>query len=96
MTTEIRLSQKVSLPTDVLVQHLGRESVLLNLKNEGHFTQNEIATTMFFALTESDSIQTAYNTLLTKYEVEPEKLKQDLLKFINQLIKAELLEIRDA
>ncbi len=96
MTLQIVLNQKVSLSTNVLTQDLAGESVLLNLQTEEYFSQNEVGTKMLLALTESDSIQTAYETLLKEYEVEPEKLKQDLLKFIEKLVKAGIVEITDA
>ncbi|MEG3439740.1 PqqD family protein [Pannus brasiliensis CCIBt3594] len=95
MTAEISLQQKVSLSTEVLLQHLGGKSVLLDLKSELYFTQNEIATQMLLSLTESDSIQTAYNRLLEEYDVDPEKCKKDLLEFIERLVNAELVEISD-
>lgn len=95
MKREINLNQKLSLSTDVLVQDLANESTLINLSSESCFNQNEVATHMLFTLTESDSIQKAYNTLLNEYEVEPEKLKQDLFKFIDDLLQAGLVEISD-
>jgi Coenzyme PQQ synthesis protein D (PqqD) len=96
MTLQIALNQKVSLSTNVLTQDLAGESVLLNLQSEEYFSQNEVGTKMFSVLTESDSIQTAYDALLKEYEVEPEKLKQDLLKFVEKLVKAGLVEIADS
>ena len=96
MTTQIALNQKVSLSANVLTQDLAGESVLLNLQSEEYFSQNEVGTKIFFVLTESDSIQTAYDTLLKEYDVEPEKLRQDLLKFIDKLVKAGLVEITDS
>ncbi|MDZ8237912.1 MAG: PqqD family protein [Nostoc sp. ChiQUE01a] len=96
MTAQIVLNHKVSLSANVLTQDLAGESVLLNLQSEEYFSQNEVGTKMFFVLTESDSIQRAYDTLLTEYEVEPEKLKQDLFKFIEKLVEAGLVEITDS
>jgi Coenzyme PQQ synthesis protein D (PqqD) len=96
MILQIALNQKVSLSTNVLTQDLAGESVLLNLQSEEYFSQNEVGTKMFFALTESDSIQTAYDALLKEYEVEPEKLRQDLLQFIEKLVKAGLVEVADS
>ncbi|MBW4616719.1 MAG: PqqD family protein [Desmonostoc vinosum HA7617-LM4] len=96
MTTQIVSNQKVSLSSTVLTQDLAGESVLLNLQSEEYFSQNEVGTKMFFTLIESDSIQTAYDTLLKEYDVESEKLKQDLLKFIENLVKAGLVEITDS
>jgi len=93
---QISLNQKISLSTKVLAQELAGECVLLNLQSQEYFLQNEVGTNMFSVLTESDSIHTAYETLQKEYDVEPEQLKQDLVKFIEQLIKAGLVEITDS
>lgn len=84
----------VTLVPHILMQDVADETALLNLQTEKYFSQNAIATEMLSVLTESDSIAAAYTVLLERYEVTPERLQQDLLGFVEQLLKAELIELQ--
>ena len=48
---------------------------------------------MWTVLTESDSIQNAYQTLLTEYDVEATQLRQDLEELLKKLLENELILI---
>lgn len=87
---------KVIVPEGVLARELQGESVLLNLNTESYFGLDEVGTDMWRALTTSDSVEAAYQMLLTQYDVEPERLRQDLNELIEKLVEQGLIEIRDA
>ena len=89
----IPFSTRVSIPPDVLVSSLAGESVLLNLKSEKYFGLDEVGTRMWGALTSSDSIQDAYETLLAEYDVEAERLRHDLNDLIEKLVEQDLIEV---
>jgi hypothetical protein len=42
---------------------------------------------MFTLLVTSDSVQTAYERLLGEYDVEPERLRSDMDKFLAHLLE---------
>jgi hypothetical protein len=86
-------SQRVSVPEDVLVNVLGGESVLLNLDTESYYGLDEVGTRMWQVLTESESIQEAYDQLLSEYDVEPEKLHADLSELVGELAERGLVEV---
>ena len=90
-----RLQGRAVAPEGVLVRELGGESVLLNLNTESYFGLDETGTRMWAALTKSASIDAAFETLLTEYEVEPEHLRADLLRFVERLAAAGLIDVRD-
>ena len=85
--------QRVILPADVLISNVSGESVLLNLKSERYFGLDEVGTRMLSVLTESKSIQAAYETLLAEYDVEAEALRNDLVSLIDKLIDQGLMEV---
>jgi len=95
MTREIslRLTQKVDLVENVLIQELAGESVLLHLDSEQYFGLDEIGTQMLSILKESESIQVACDRLFQEYEAQPEQIQQDLLDLVSQLAKHDLVEI---
>jgi hypothetical protein len=48
---------------------------------------------MWQALSSSDTIQEAYDTLLLEYDVEPQRLQRDLQELVTQLVASSLLQI---
>ena len=89
----IALNQKVTLAKEVLIQELQGKSALAHTQSQEYFNQNEVGTNMLWVLTESESIQAAYNTLKEEYEVDSEQLQRDLLNFIEKLVKHRLVEV---
>ena len=84
---------RISIPDGVMVRELEGEAVLLNLNSESYFGLDDIGTRMWMALTESGSIEMAYEALLAEYEVEPEQLRADLGTFIEKLSEASLVDV---
>ena len=84
---------KVLVPAGVLIRELEGESVLLNINSETYFGLDEIGTRMWQLLTTCESIRAAYKSLLLEYDVEPEKLYQDLESLIEKLVEHGLLEV---
>jgi hypothetical protein len=73
---------------------VGDESVLLHLKSEVYLGLDPVGTRMWTVLTESPSIQDAYDALRTEYEVGAEDLRRDLQEFVVKLQENELIEIQ--
>jgi hypothetical protein len=91
----LTLTQQISIKKDILVQEMSGELVLLNLETEEYFGLDDVGNAMWTCLKESGSLQVAYDRLLEMYEVEPEQLKQDLLKLVEQFVEHGLVEITD-
>ena len=90
-----RFDSKVSLSPDVMVREVGGETVVLDLKTEKYLGLDEIATSMWQALTAAESVEAAYEVLAANYDVEGEQLRRDLDDFIQELIKLGLIEVRE-
>ncbi len=89
----ISFAARVRVPSDILISEVGGESVLLNLKNERYFGLDDVGTQMWKALVASDSIQAAYERLLAEYDVEANRLRQDLDDLIQKLLEQGLVEV---
>ena len=89
----IAFESRVHVPSDVLLSELDGESVLLNLKTETYFGLDEIGTQMWSALTNAPSIQAAYDLLKAEYEVDAERLREDLVSILDKLLEHGLLEV---
>jgi hypothetical protein len=83
----------VSMSSDVLMQELpDQESIFLHLPSESYFGLDSVGTRMYKALLEAPTVQAAYEHLATQFNVEPERLRQDLRTLAEKLIDQGLLE----
>jgi hypothetical protein len=89
MTTSFAM--RVAVAPDVMFRAVGEESVLLHLKSETYLGLDPVGTRMWTALTESDSIQSAYEALLGEYEVDGQQLRSDLEDFVGKLLEHDLV-----
>jgi hypothetical protein len=92
---ELSFSQRVVVAPDTLINIVGNEAVLLNLANEQYYGLDESGASFWQALTTSATIQAAYEKLLDAYEVEPERLRLDLINLLGKLTEQGLIEIND-
>ncbi len=91
----IPFSSIVAAASDVLIRTVGEESVVLNLQTEHYLGLDDVSTRIWQLLTVGGSIQSAYETLLTEYEVDPERLRGDLDDFVQELLQLQLVELKN-
>ncbi|MBP9501825.1 MAG: PqqD family protein [Candidatus Promineofilum sp.] len=89
----IPFSQRIHMPEDVFMRELDDESVILHLGREIYFGLDDIGTRIWTALVSADSIQAAYEVLLSEFDVEPDVLRRDLEEFLTLLVDQELLRV---
>jgi hypothetical protein len=82
----------ISISPDVMIRKVGEESVLLDLKTERYLGLDDVSARFWDILTSGRSIQSAYETLLAEFEVDPDQLTQDLDDFVQELIQLGLVE----
>jgi hypothetical protein len=83
----------VSISPDVMVRQIGEETVLLDLKTERYLGLDDVSSRIWQEVTAGVSIQTAYETLLSEYEVEPETLRKDVDDFVQELVRLGLIKL---
>ena len=92
----ISFKSKISVPNQVLVRTFQNESVLLNLDSESYHGLDDVGTRMWQALSQSENIQAAYESLLSEYEVNGATLQKDLEAFIENMVERGLVEVIDS
>jgi len=85
----------ISIPKNVLVRVFQNESVLLNLDSECYHGLDDVGTHMWQAVTQSKTLQEAYDLLQSEFEVDPATLKKDLADFIERLVQRGLVEVHE-
>jgi hypothetical protein len=78
----------------VVARAVSGATVLLNLDTGRSFMLDDVGARAWSVLMASASIQDAYESLLTEYQVEPDQLRADLTALIADLEAQGLLEIR--
>ena len=92
MTTT--LDKRLRLPGDVLISDLDGETVLLSLTSESYFGLDRVGSRMLAAVTAADSVEAAYETLASEYDVDRQQLRQDLVEMLDNLLAHGLLEVQ--
>lgn len=90
------LPGEISVPESVLFRELEGESVLLELDAEQYYGLDDVGTRMWLALTRNDTVQGAFEELLGEYDVEPARLRRDLLELLRRLQESGLMEIHES
>jgi ornithine carbamoyltransferase len=91
----ISFSMRVVVPPETMINVIGGESVILNIKTERYFGLDEVGTDMWAALAKGESVQSAYESLLSEYEVDAELLRNDLMALVEKLVAAGLIEVHE-
>jgi len=89
----LTLNAKISVPKHVLIRVFQNESVFLNLDSECYHGLDDVGTRMWHAITQSKTLQEAYDLLLSEFDVDAATLKKDLTDFIERLVERGLVEI---
>ena len=92
-TMTVPFDSRLSVPSGVLVSEVGLESVFLNLRSESYFGLDEVGTRMWKLLTESDTVQQAFDQLLIEFNIDEAQLRLDLDELIQKLIANGLVEM---
>lgn len=88
MTT---LETKVTVPSGVMFRDLDGEAVLLELQTGRYYGLNETGTRMWLLLLEHGRLEPAFQALLEEYEVPAERLRGELMGFVDSLSAQRLL-----
>jgi hypothetical protein len=91
--SSIPFTARMQVSQDVLVQELGGEAVLLHLQTGKYFGLDQVAFRMWQLLVSSPTAEAAYSTLAREYDVEPQRLRDDLGRLLGQLVEQRLLQV---
>ncbi len=89
----IDFAKRITVAGDVLVRELDGEAVLLNLDNETYYGLDDVGTMFWTVLSDSSSINEAYQRLLKEFDVEAKQLKSDLQAFLEDLLAQGLIRV---
>lgn len=87
------LDKKIKLSDNSVVQEMGEGIVILNLNTERFYELNEVGSRFWELLSDNEDYKFALSKLQEEYEVDAERLQNDIIQLIKELEDAELIEI---
>jgi hypothetical protein len=90
------LDTNVSVSPEVMLQEIDGEAVLLDLKSECYFGLNLVGTRIWRLLERDGDLRSVHKALLGEFEVEPDRLSEDIQALVAQLADAGLVTVRAA
>ncbi len=86
---------KVQIPSNILLQELDDEAVLLNLNEEHYYGLDRIGLRFWNLLAKHENTEDVIKQMLVEFDATEEELHKDLGKLIVELENAGLLNIVD-
>lgn len=87
------LDRRVTVPQGVMFRDLDGEAVVLDLESGRYFGLNETGTRMWLLLQEHGAVEPALQAMLAEYDVTEERLRSEMLSFVDTLTSQRLLEV---
>jgi|APMI01.1.fsa_nt_gi hypothetical protein len=89
----VTLDQRATPTDDILMQNLGDEIVLLDLKSEHYFGLNMVGSRIWALLTEARNLSAILDALCDEFDAPREHIETDLLAIISSLREAGLVTV---
>jgi len=92
----IDIQSKIRLSQTVFSQDIEGEMVLLDMHSEHYFGLDEVGTSIWYAMEETERLDEMLELLLVQYEVDKDILQKDVIAFMETLVKNGLAEVIEA
>ena len=93
---KLTLEARVAVSPDVMLQEVGGEGVLLDLKSESYFGLDGVGTRIWRLVEDDGHLKVVHAKLLDEYDVDPARLEDDLGELIGRLVEAGLVNVEFA
>jgi hypothetical protein len=87
------LSDTARIPPRISFRRVRDEMALLNLDTGVYFGLDEVGARMWELVAEHGCLQLVAEQMEKEYDVDPVRLRQDLLRLVDELMAKRLLEI---
>ena len=89
------LESRLRTAPDVLFRDLGREGVLLDLASGSYFGLDEVGTRIWQLVAGGETLAAALAVLAAEYDAPEEKVCEDLLRLVDELLESRLLVVAE-
>lgn len=89
----LTLDEIVTIGSETVFRELGGEGVLLDLASGIYFGLDETGARLWQLLQAHGSLRRVFDEMLAEYDVAPEQLQADLLAFVGDLTRRNLVTV---
>lgn len=87
------ITKRIQISDNTVVQEMGSGIVILNLNTERFYELDGVGKRIWELLSDNQEYSNVFNILQNEYEVSTEQLQSDMNRLIDDLKKAELINI---
>jgi hypothetical protein len=87
-------TQTITISKEALSQEVNGETVILDLNSESYFGLDEVGTRIWQLLQENGDVQQTFDVMLDEFDVDAERLHQDLNELVDKLKEAGLVSLQ--
>lgn len=85
----------ISISDQALSQEVNGETVILDLNSESYFGLDEVGTRIWQLLQDNGDFQQTFDIMLEEFDVDAERLHQDLIDLVGKLEQAGLVTLQE-
>ncbi len=94
MTDNLTLNSTVVISPNQLAAQLNGEVIILNMQSGTYFGLDEVAARIWSLVQKPVTCAEVLATLFAEYEVEHSQLEGDVMRFVHNLHKIDLLDVQ--
>jgi len=87
----MKLSDKITVPEQVLARQVGDETVMLDLANGTYFGLDPVGARIWQLLVEGETLEQVCDIMTGEYEVSRDDIERDVLNLVEELAKRGLI-----
>jgi len=89
----MNLSDKVTIPAQVMARTVGDETVILDLASGTYYGLDPVGARIWQLMSEGQSLAQLCGQMLDEYEVTRENLERDVLALVQTLLDKQLVRV---
>jgi hypothetical protein len=92
----MNLSDKVTIPAEVMARQVGEETVILDLASGTYFGLDPVGARIWQLLSEGRTQAEVCESMLAEYEVSRDEIERDLSELLDALVDKGLIRFESA
>lgn len=89
----MNLTDKVTIPTQVMARQVGDETVILDLGSGTYFGLDPVGARIWQLMGEAKTLGEICGTMMDEYDVSREALERDVVELADKLLEQKLISV---
>lgn len=93
---EISVESTFSIPESVAWRNVNEEIVILKLKSGEYYTLNEVGQHIWQGVNDQQNVEGILKQIVDQFDIPYEKAKEDVLKFLDNMLKESMVLLNES